>query len=207
MSVYITPTSIKGLVSTDEQCQWSAWFKARNYGYRKRPSDFDFDAWRQQHNAALLEYSAVLRAAGYVVTIENQNDFKVRGAVGVVKGKVDILAVREGDPTLIVDVKTGRPNQRDIAQVQIYMAMLPLYAPLLATPGVEGAIYYAKTKTLEDVPFNDDIKEAVYAQVKQTGGDEEPMKVPSPSECLRCDISNCDERVDTKVSEGSTGAF
>jgi hypothetical protein len=211
MAQWITPTAIKGLLSTEDQCQWSAWYRAHNYRYPKIESDFDFKAWREQHNDLVGEVRLEMEADGYACSIEKANTFKVEGAAATIKGVVDVIGERtEGELVRIkiVDAKTGRRWQKDEWQVRVYMACFPLFAPLLDVTKtiIVGAVRYLQGKNRDiEVRCPQEDQERIWNQVKLSAGEFEPARTPSTQECSFCDILKCPDRETEKELSGSSG--
>src|SRR5262249_42862814 len=138
---YVWVTWISGLLSGEKSCEWAAWFKAHNT-YAKRPSDFDFPAWKIDHTSLLTTVRDEYRAKGFAVTVEEQNSIKLEGKVGTLAGKPDLIATK-GDSVVVIDTKTGQPRASDTAQVMVYMWALPLARPnLFKNKRIDGVVAY-----------------------------------------------------------------
>ena len=68
-----------------------------------------------------------LEERGCQIFIERQNSFRVESARSgvVVGGTPDIIVVHPDGRTMIYDAKTGQESASHIAQVQLYMYLLP----------------------------------------------------------------------------------
>jgi len=210
MARWVTPTSIKGLLSTEDQCQWAAWYRAHHYRYPKIESDFDWEAYRLQHNDVLKRVRTQMETDGYTVTVEKANKFKIEGATATVSGQIDLIGQRD-QVVKIVDTKTGRRWDKDVWQVRVYMAMFPLFAPLF-NPEEEGLVgevaYLQGKKPSVAVTCDNGHKVRFWEQIRLSAGDFEPAKTPSPSECGFCDIVACPDRVTANELTGtSKGKF
>lgn len=204
----VTPTHIKGLLSGDEQCQFAAWYRARNRRYRKPESDFDFRKWHEQHNDLVHEIVKELEADDYICTIEEQNSFTVEGVSAVIPGKIDILA----DPkdkeraVKVVDAKTGKRYEKDAWQVRIYLAVLPLIFPPLAKRKLVGEVRYAAGDPVT-VYCDQADQQRIWDQVKRSAGEEQPPTTPSAQGCRYCDILDCGDRAGKEDLGGATTKF
>jgi hypothetical protein len=207
MALWVTPTSIKGLLSGDDQCEWAAWYRAHNYRYPKIESDFDFEAWRIQHNDLLKKIRTQMETDGYTVTVEKANKFKVEGATATVSGQIDIVGQR--DRTIkIVDGKTGRRYDKDIWQVRIYIACFPLFAPIFNAEeeSIIGEVHYLQgKKPAVLVTLTKDHEQRIWDLIRLVAGDRELARTPSPSECSFCDILNCPDRETAEELAGTSG--
>lgn len=206
---YIRPTDIKGLLAGEEQCQWSAWYKAHHYRYPKVESYFDFEAWRKQHTRLVEKVVAELRGRGYTSHVEQQNRFKVVGDAATVAGQVDIIAFPPTDsenPILVIDCKTGKLYDKDRWQVRVYMAVADLAWPELHGSAVSGQVRY-QTNTPEvvvPVDLSSSDRQRVFDQVNRSAGPE-PQHSPSRLECGFCNIAECDQRYSEGEAEASAG--
>lgn len=179
-----------------QQCVWSAWFKA-HYKYDKYEEQAaDLVKWNRDHTALMAAKRRALEADGWTVTVEDQNAFKLEGAVAVVAGKMDLVAVKD-DRVLVVDGKTGRQRESDIWQVLLYLFALPKCRPDLPAQ-LEGEVHYRKEDvSLTPEELTEERLEEIVGLIKTVGGDEAPPKRPSRAECQRCNIGrkDCPERV------------
>lgn len=214
-------TWITGVVSGDDVCRYAPWFKAHFQAYVKKASTFNLDQWKAQHADVVLAVREQLVEQGWVVTVEGQNKFMVKGEYGVLSGKPDIVAVRPmegnvGTQARIIDVKTGRQKAADRAQVTTYLAAMPRQRPELREVDVlDGAVFYLKVA--EDGSFNLgdlDIFEVavdstmiarVWREARLATSDAEPDATPSAEECGFCDIVECRFRDETPVEEADAG--
>ena len=219
-------TWITGLIAGDDVCRYAAWFKAHFQAYVKKASTFDLDKWKADHADVVRAVVAKLVAEGWTVTVEGQNKFQVKGEYGVLSGKPDIVAVRQGfvegesrTEARIIDVKTGRQKASDRAQVTTYLAAMPRQRPELGMADhFDGAVYYITVAddgtfdldTLEIVEVDVDkaMVSRVWREARLATSDAEPEATPSPEECTYCDIVDCRFRDDTPILEvDAAGAF
>ena len=89
---YVWVTWLSSLLSGDSTCEWAAWFKV-HHTFAKRPREGDQARHQIEHSSLLTSVRDKYRAEGYVVYAEKQNEFKLRGSVGVLAGKPDLIAL------------------------------------------------------------------------------------------------------------------
>lgn len=205
---HITPTHIKALLSGDEQCQFSAWYRAHNRRYPKPKSDFDFRSWREKHNDLVHEIVKEFEADDYICTVEDQNSFTLEGVSAVIAGKMDVLAdPKDGKRAVkVIDAKTGKRYDKDAWQVRIYLAVLPLLFPMLAKRSLVGEVRYADGDTVT-VRCSKADQTRIWDQVKRSAADQEQPTTPSPRECGFCSILDCQDRAGGEDADGSTTKF
>jgi hypothetical protein len=203
-SCWIWPTWITGLLSGDKQCHFAAWYRS-HYKYDKRQdSTFDSAAWTAQHNALVISRKDELEADGWTVTLEGQNDFKLKGKSAVLSGKPDIIATRNGQ-TLVVDCKTGKKRNSDWFQVLLYILALRRLRPELKAIG--GEVCYSDGPVpVHPEDLTPEREEQIFAMLRLVGGDERPAHVPSKFECSFCDVAECTERWTAPDKEPETVA-
>ena len=200
---YLYVTWIPRYLTGEKSCLWAAWFKANFQGYEKMPSDFDSAKWNMDHTDLMNTLVDSLEEQGSQVFIENQNLFKVespRSGV-VISGKPDVIAVLPDGKTVVYDAKTGQESASHVAQVQLYMYLLPK-AQGASWRGVkfEGVVVYADGREVQ--VSADSVNDAFVARVtefirKMTS----PMparRVPSLPECRFCDLTkaDCPDRIE-----------
>ena len=124
---YLHVTWISRYLTGDKSCIWATWFKSNNQGYAKMPSDFDSARWNMEHTDLMNELVEELEERGCQIFIERQNDFRVESSRSgvVITGKPDVIAVFPDGRTVIYDAKTGQESASHVAQVQLYMYLLP----------------------------------------------------------------------------------
>lgn len=200
---FVRVSWISGLLSGEKSCEWAAWFRAHNF-YTKRPDDFDSAGWRIKHTSLLVTVRDQFRTDGYTVTVEDQNDFKVSGAVGVLAEKPDLIAVK-GDHVVVIDAKTGTPRASDTAQVMTYMRALPFARPRqFKGLKIDGMVVY---QTRQAKILADDVDDAFRARIRslmqRICGTAAPFTSPSVGDCRYCDISqeDCSDRAGGGIEE------
>lgn len=203
----------------ESQCQWAPWFKAHYQHDKYEPGASNLDAWTREHSELVASRRAALEAEGYVVTLEDQNAFRLEGDTAVLSGKPDIVAKRAGR-VLVSDAKTGRAKDAGWWQVLTYLFALQrlraakgdrpslLEATARMAASFEGELYY-KTGDVQHLgeAVLPEKGPRIVAMIKVVGGDAPPPRVPSYNECRYCNIgpADCPDRIDTvtqvKVSD------
>jgi len=195
---YVWVTWISSLLSGEAHCEWAAWFRAHYWKYTKRPRSGDLPKWQIEHTTLLATVRDQYRDKGYIVRLENQNEFKLKGKVGTLAGKPDLIAIKDKE-AWVVDVKTKPFRVCNTAQVRLYMMSLPRARDEYRGVTFEGRLIN---------PFGDmhvaseDITTAFRARVRslmeRVCGDEPPLTSPSPGECHHCDLTDedCSDRMD-----------
>ena len=123
---YFWVTWITRLLSGEDACLWSAWFRAHQQSgsWQQEPGDFDRVTWQMAHTAALINARESWEESGHTVFTERQNSFALRGESGTLGGRPDLIA-RLGDSGTIIDVKTGQRHPSHLVQVMAYMYAVP----------------------------------------------------------------------------------
>ena len=209
---YIWATWLSRLLAGDDSCEWAIWFKAQHYSnsWTHRPRDSDLSEWLLKHTALVRQVQEQMVDDDYVVTLEDQNKFSLKGSRTnvVIEGKPDIIAVKDGAVT-VVDAKTGQPRNSDSFQVLLYMYALSQSGPYKGMP-IEGKVVYPAGET--PVPYSGVSTQFINSLVSQVGriaSSEPPSPTPSPRECAWCDITDedCPDRVEGGDIEAETDAF
>lgn len=203
---YIWVTWITGLMSADKQCEWAAWFRAHFQGFDRVPSDFDLAAWKAAHGEMVRARADELRGEGYTVDAEGQK-VTLKGKAATLGGVPDLVAVRDGEG-LVVDCKSGKPRDSDAFQVLTYMLVLPLTHEACRHLSLAGEVQYRDSRLpIAPEKLTDELKGLIRATIERVGGDAEPPRVPSASECRFCDITAaaCPERVEEAAEGGGSG--
>ena len=121
---YIWATWLPRLLTGENSCHWSVWFKAHHRDWSKQPSGFNQTQRLLDHTALVNERIGNWTIGGYVVDVEAQNRFELRGRTATLAGRPDIIAHRE-DKAVIVDAKTGHESPSHAMQVMIYLYAVP----------------------------------------------------------------------------------
>ena len=197
---YIWVTWLTKLMSGENQCQWSSWFRA-HYKYDKLPSNFNMTQWQAEHNELLHQRVNELEAEGFTVSIEDENSFILTGKDGITKvsGKPDILAIR-GDQVIVEDCKTGTPKKSDHMQVLIYMLVLSMVDQRCKGKQLSGRLIYKNIPPVDFLPeyLDTDFIELFRSTVGTVSAANPARNVPSFRECQFCDIPStcCANRVE-----------
>lgn len=191
--VYIWTSWITGLLSSDKQCRWAAWYKSR-HKYEKIPDPtFDEAAWSAGHQSLLNARAAELIIEDYAVTVEGQNKIDLKGRSGAkLAGCPDIEAVKPGR-ILVVDAKTGKKRNSDYFQVLIYLLILKMDGRI-----ADGEVYYSDGRpsiAINHAELTPERIAAILGLLAVLSSDTAPPHAPSAGECKFCDIKDCDQRV------------
>ena len=204
---YMHVTWIAKHLVGERSCLWAAWFKTNHQGYAKLPSNFNSARWNMEHTDLMNEQIVQLEMQGCEVFIERQNEFRTASSRSgtVIHGRPDIIAVHPDGNAVIYDVKTGQDSASHIAQIQLYMYLVPRAVNGRWRGTVfNGALVYPDGREVQipadsvDDPFIRRVADFVQKMVS----DIPARKVPSLSECRWCDISrlDCADRVEMKAS-------
>ena len=200
---YLYVTWIPRYLTGEKSCLWAAWFKANFQNYAKMPSDFDSAKWNMDHTDLMNKLVEDLEERGCEIFIERQNSFRVESARSgvVVGGTPDIIAVHPDGGTVIYDAKTGQESASHVAQVQLYMYLLPkAQGGRWKGSRFEGVVVYADGREVS-VPA-DSVNEAFVSRLaKFMRKMRSPMparRVPSRPECGWCELTkaDCSDRIE-----------
>lgn len=199
---YIHPSWLAKYISGDRQCSYAMYGQA-NYKLPKPDSNFDIEGYKLRHQEALDVHAEELRQAGYTVHTEDVNAFKLTSRIGaVISGQPDIVAIR-GEEVLIVDIKTGKPASKDIAQVKLYMAIVPaVKVHGIETVPMGRLVYNGEPHDIEPEDVTPEFKTRVAMLIQPVGAEEPPAPVPSAGECRWCPISHICSHKSGEVAEG-----
>ncbi len=200
---YLYVTWISRPLVGEKNCLLAFWYKANNQGYPKASSDFNSAKWNMEHTDLMNELVEKLEEQGCQVFIESQNSFKVespRSGV-VISGKPDVIAVHPNGRVVIYDVKTGQESASHVAQVQLYMYLIPrAEGDRWRSTTFEGAVVYPGGR---EVPVSaDSVDESFIARVtefiRKMTSPLPARRVPSQPECGWCELTSadCPDRVD-----------
>lgn len=197
----------KGLakfLSGEDHCWYKVWLQSTHWIEKIPQTPEDTARMRghmDKHEAIAKRRAVVLRAAGYVVKMEDDTSFKVEGRTADLTGKCDIVAMKDGQ-ALVVDAKGGRPRDADHWQVRIYLWALP--RTWLKGHELRGEIQY-ETEAVVVRGLEAGDLEAIAHAVRMASG-EKPVRTPSKWECDYCPIANCDQRYHDPDAAKRTGA-
>lgn len=197
-NVFIWPSLLSKLVAGEQMCEFQSWFKA-HFQYDKKPSTFDLMVWNIKHTQLLHKRRDKLEEEGYIVTVENQNKFKLKCSKGVVvSGQADIVALGNNQNAFVDDCKTGKPLNSHLVQVMMYMMFLPKCFKKYEQTCFDGNVVYADDIVpISRTDIDSNLKEWVWSFITRIGGSEPCRKVPCDGECKWCDIpkEDCPERI------------
>ena len=208
-------TSIAKLMSGDNSCVYSAWFRCWHEGYRKAETDgAGLADWNMRHTTMLHETVGLLERDGFELHVEGQNWFETRSSQtgSIIIGKPDIIAVSPGGRVTVLDIKTGQPRVSDEIQVKLYMLLMPLsHHPRWSGVRMDGKVLYANSSAVNlspgDIP--PEFRHSLAVVMRQVVAPEPARLVPSERECAWCVVTSddCGGRVapDTNLS-GARGA-
>ena len=178
--------------------------------FERKPSDFNSAKWTAEHTQLVNARAERLRADGYAVYLEGQNEFRLKGRVGAtLAGKADIVAVKEGD-ACVIDCKTGAEHHSDKMQVLLYMLVLPLTVDHCRGKALRGEVQYkADVVHIAPTEVDEAFREMFRSNMGLAASEDAPAKTPSYSECRFCDITSadCPDRVDEATTVMETDLF
>jgi hypothetical protein len=201
---YVWVTYVSKLLAGEQECEYASWLKA-NYRFRKRDADnFDLAGWKNEHDKLVARRRAELEAAGYTVTGENANAWKLTGRAAILAGKCDLVAKKPGQ-ILVVDGKTGAQRNSDYHQILIYLAAWPLAFSVDAASVRGEVVYPTTTIPIQTAESTEERKAALWALVRRLGDRQPPVAKPSAAECRFCNCPKevCVYRVDASVREAA----
>ena len=199
---YVWVSWLASLLSGDRSCEWAAWFRAHYY-HTKRPSNFDITTYQIQHTALLSQLRDRQISDGYTITVEGQNDFRMKGKTGVLSGKPDLVGLK-GDAGVIVDVKAGTPKGAHNTQVMLYMWALPIAVPQFRGIKLDGqVVYQTRTSTILASEIDERFINRVGQLLRIICGDTPPARTPSARECRYCEITadDCPDLIDAVLTD------
>lgn len=216
---YIWVTWLTPFLAGERSCEWAPWFQSRHTDIASpEQRSFDLRMWTAEHNAMVKARADELRAEGYRVYLEDQNDFKLVGSTAILSGKADIVALKLIPESggiyivLMVDCKTGKEKDQDVWQVLIYTYAVPKKHPVFVGEDrskflIKGEVHY-KTKRVEVPCINQQQADHLFKTIQRVAG-QAPERRPSHKECLGCKISreDCPDRIEGDYQPVSVGDF
>ena len=198
-STYVWVTWVNRLLSGEDYCEWSSWFRANYEGnsYKKEPSNFDTAKWHIEHTALLLKTRQKFENDGYEVFIQNQNRIRLQGQTAMLSGVPDLIGL-SGSTGVVVDVKTGQPSPSHSTQVLMYMYALEKHDSRFKDVSVEGRIVYSDHDVF--IPagsVTEKFVSSLGSLMRRLSSEIPAVKVPSEQECAYCPITteDCEERI------------
>ena len=197
-STYVWITWVNRLISGEDYCEWSSWFKSNYEGnsYRKEPSSFDAANWHIEHTTLLQNTRQRFENEGYKVFIQNQNAIKLQGQTAMLSGIPDLIGI-SGNSAVVVDVKTGQPSPSHSTQVLMYMYALEKYDSRFRDMSLEGMVVYADHDLrIPDGSVTEKVISNLGGLMRRLSADVPAVKVPSEQECSFCPITidDCAEK-------------
>ena len=161
------------------------------------PSDFNSAKWNMEHTDLMNELVEELEERGCQIFIERQNSFRVESARSgvVIGGTPDIIAIHPDGRTVIYDAKTGQESASHVAQVQLYMYLLPKsQLKRWKDKRFEGAVVYAdgNEKHIPADSMDDAFVSRLAGFMRKMTSDMPPRRVPSLAECGWCELTSAD---------------
>ena len=198
-STYVWVTWVNRLLSGEDYCEWSSWFRANYEGnsYKKEPSNFDTAKWHMEHAELLLKTRQKFEDDGYEVFIQNQNRVRLQGQTAMLSGVPDLIGL-SGSIGVVVDVKTGQPSPSHSTQVLMYMYALEKHDSRFKDVSVEGRIVYSDHDVF--IPagsVTEKFVSSLGSLMRRLSSKIPAVKVPSEQECAYCPITteDCEERI------------
>ena len=208
---YIWITWLARLLAGEQSCEWASQFKAHNDAgsWERAPSTFDLAGWQIRHTNLLRRCAEEHRQHGYLIALEGQNAFRLRGQTATLAGKPDLVVLldKERRNAKVIDAKAGNPKTSDQVQVMLYMYLIPLALPGYQDFTLAGQVVYENHSV--DIPpgaVDKRFISSVQALVRRLGAREPAVRAPSWGECRFCDITaaDCPERVEGFAEEMAT---
>lgn len=197
-------TGLAKILVGEQPCRLEAWMKGHYRVDKVERDRAGLTQYKIDHTERLRDEAERYKADGWKV--DQERYIRVTGQTAILIGKADLVARKAGSRPRIVDCKrTARDS--DVAQVAIYMAVLPLswHAPGMI---FDGEVAYANgERTKVTPPEAEAIKPKLFALLRELGTDERPEPVPGATNCRWCDLSTADcaarftESVDVLTSE------
>ena len=210
-------------IAKEVRCAFQLWFKA-HYAYKKTANerckactegrvpcddpevcraDF-FKKFNEKHDALVADRVERLQAEGWTVRTEDEAKFSMKGKLGDMTGKPDIVAMR-GDEALVIDAKSGNPRESDHWQVLIYILALPR-TWLRGFKTIRGQVEYTNG-SVPVRPLGDKERARIGEVVRTAMEPTPPEPTPSLKDCRYCDIASCDARYDAEHTGDAGGLF
>ena len=207
---YIWITALTKLLTGEDSCEWSSWFRAQheNNSWERVPRTFDSVGWQMGHTELLRGVRERWGDSGRRVFIEKQNEFRLRGKVATLGGRPDLIALSDSLNT-VIDVKTGQPKESDKVQVMLYIWAIPLALPQYKGLRFDGRVVYRDHEVEIPVDAVDDhfVSRAI-SLIERLASPSPGIRVSSYWECGFCPITldDCPDRVGG-IAEGTTAIF
>ena len=156
-----------------------------------------------EHTDLMNELADRLEARGHRLFIERQNEFKAESSTSglVIHGRPDIIGVDTYGRATIYDVKTGRESDSHIAQVQLYMYLVPRAQDRsLERDDVRRHPGYpdGREKSIPASSMDETFVTRTAEFMRKMMSDTPAQRVPSAPESRFCEITSadCSDRVE-----------
>jgi len=187
-------THIAKVLVGDQPCLLQPWLQSRfEMPKETNPSMAN---WKANHTQQLQQVVERYKADGWKCDVERF--FRVKGSTAVLSGKADLIARKDGERPLIIDVKSGAARDSDVAQVLVEMICLPLawevpmtFSGLVIYQGATVSVSNAEAVTM---------RPKLFALLKQLGTMERPSPSPSRDACRYCEVpdAECGQRFEAR---------
>lgn len=189
---YFYVTWLTRLLTGEKSCHFEAWTKG-HFKINEKARKFDNAEWVIEHTKMVNDEAARLFADGWQVSVENQNKFSIVGrrSGAMVGGKPDIVARRMHE-IRVLDAKSGRPKDADVAQVACYIVFLPLVWEM-SDVRIDGTVFY-KDGTRTEVSYESALgwRAKIFEKLQQIAQKDAPRALPSDGDCHFCDLTKDD---------------
>lgn len=196
-------THLTGIIEGSEVCELRPWLQAR---HKYKADGKDWTAWRVQHTALVQQQASVLQGDGWMVRLESENYWRLKGESAMLSGKPDIVAERDAI-FRVVDAKTGQSEDKHRVQVAVYLVALPLAWKRQLR--IHGVVAYPDHEVYVEQDEADHVKPALFALMKRIGSADTPMARPSWKECHFCSVPaiHCPVKITKPQGEVLTSEF
>lgn len=200
-------TTLARVIVGEQPCYLSPWMDGRY----DLPDDPDGKArmakWKSDHTT-LLD-AVVERYAEQGWTIDKERFFRVKGQTAVLSGKADLIGQKLDHRPRIVDAKSGKPRDSDVAQVIVEIVMVPLSwkRPEMQ---FEGEVVYAGNPSVQITHQQAmALKPKLMATLRELGTMPRPTPRPSRDACRFCKVpeSECAVRFKDVDADAETMEF
>lgn len=179
-------TQIAKVLVGEQPCLLSPWAKAwKSYEPQPRHDQAALTLWKAKHTGLLAATRSRLTGEGWRLDVERF--WQVTGHAAIVKGKADLVCQQKGKRPLVVDAKGGAPRDSDLAQVLIYMVMLPI---AWNKPHIvfDGRVVYETHEVPLTPAQADELRPRLMEMLRRLGKPEPPEATPGRDACRWCEV-------------------
>lgn len=198
-------TAVAKVLVGEQPCLLSAWAPAHLKLQKASRDDVKLAQWKVEHTALLNATHEQMKAEGWKCSVERF--WQVKGQAAIISGKSDLVLQAPDRRPVVVDCKGGDARDSDVAQVLIYMAMLPLAwgSPQMQFDG--RVVYKDRVVTIEHAKV-EAFRPRLMAVMKRLGSAVRPDAQPGRDACQFCSVpaTECAVRHTTN-DEGETVEF